>query len=65
MFASISKMVPKATNKRKSEAKDDRPPKKGMVPSVGYQRCKSPPPPHQGSGKGLMTGEGPVVSDSV
>lgn len=45
MFTSISKVVPKATNKRKNEAKDDCPPKKGIGPSVGYQRRKSPPPP--------------------
>lgn len=63
--ASAPKVVLKAINKRKSEAEDDRPPKKGTGPSTRDQQRKSPPPPHYGVGKGLMTGKGPIVSDLV
>lgn len=62
---SAPKVVLKASNKRKSESKDDHPPKKGTGLSTGDQQLKSPPSPKHGAGKGLMTGKGPIINDPV
>ena len=65
MSASTPKVVLKASNKRKNESKDDRPPKKGTSPSIGVQQRKSPSPSRHGAGKGLMTSKGPIINDPV
>lgn len=64
-LASAFKMGPKVAPKRKNNAKDDHPSKKGTGPSVGDQQQKSPPPIRHGVGKGLMTGKGHVILGSI
>ena len=57
----------KAILKRKPNTKDDHLSKKRMGPLIGEQQQKasSPPSPHHGVGKGLMTGKGPVGPNPV
>ena len=63
-------MTPKGGAKApkwKNDAKDNRPPKKGMGPSVGdeQQKSSSPLPPRHCTGKGLKTGKGPITLDPI
>lgn len=57
----------KATLKRKPNAKDNHPSKKGMSPPIGEQQQKAPSPfpPRHGAKKGLMTGKGPIAPSLV
>lgn len=60
--SSAPKVVGKGAAKRKSEGKDNRPLKKGLVTSVGDKPKKSSPSkPSHGAGKGLMMAMGPVT----
>ena len=62
------KVSPIVAQKRKNNARDDRPSKKGMGPSVGDHQQKSPSPPsspRHGVGKSLMTRKGPIISNPV
>ena len=58
---------PKAILKRKLNTKDDYLAKKGTGPLIGEQQQKAllPPPARHGSGKGLMTGRGPVAPNPI
>ena len=63
-------MIPsKAAPKRKGIDKDDHPTKNMTGQSVGANRGdqpqKSPPPPHHGVGKGLMSTHGPIIPGPI
>lgn len=61
-------MAPKATFKRKNNAKDDRPSNKGTGQLIGEKQQKAsspPPPPSHGARKGLMTGKGLVIPNPI
>ena len=62
-LTSSPKVVLKAAIKRKIDAKDDCPSKKGTGPSMGDQQQKSPPPLRREVDKGLMMSKGPVVTN--
>ncbi|KAK9986895.1 hypothetical protein SO802_031846 [Lithocarpus litseifolius] len=64
---SAPNMGPKTTLKRKPNAKDDCPSKKGTSSLIGEQQQKAPSPSpfRHGTRKGLMTGKGPVAPDHV
>lgn len=62
MSLSASKVIRKATTKRKIDGKDDRPPKKiAITPSDKHPKKSAPLKPNNGAGKGLMTTFGPIT----
>lgn len=62
-----SKVVVKGMSKQKNEGKDDHPNKKGPGNLFVDKQPKQllPPKPSHGTGKGLMTVEGPVAQGVV
>ena len=65
---SAPNVAPKATFKRKNNAKDDRPSNKGTSQLIGEKQQKAsspPPPPSHGARKGLMTGKGLVAPNPI
>ena len=67
-LGSAPNVAPKATLKRKNNAKEDRPSKKGTGQPIGEQQLKAslpPPPLRHGAEKGLMTRKGPVTPGPI
>ena len=63
---SAPKGVTKGSSKRKSEGKDDRPPKKIPALPAGDKPKKSlPSKPSHEVGKSLMTATGPIIQGTV
>ena len=61
MPSSVPKAVSKGSAKRKTDKRNDRPPKKVAVTSGDAHPKKPSPKPGHGAGKGLMTSTGPVT----